>query len=574
MLGHGSKTAVTLVAVLASLSVAHAQESGIRWAPDMESAQRASAQFKVPLLIHFYGDNCLPCRTLEERVYSQPQLIETLNKYFICVKVNGSAQPEMAAKYGVHSWPTDVFMSADGKPLYQGVCQQDLNGYLATLQNVAVRNRDMNLMLAAQQQVETNQEQVALGPNPTQSGMYSQNSGTVEQVRAAQQMLAQQQSVVQQTAAASKQFQATAQNAAQALVTNTSSYQSPSVGLPPINGVAQGPIAPANQPAAIAAAAPSQTMQTAGPAAPQSNNLNGALPAQQVVAQVQSPASPTAGRGANQLNAYTGMPTMTTSGAQSRVQPTIQTVAQRTPSGDSHTVNNPYYNPNGATQDNSAVAQKIATNPQPAQAYNNPVVGAVQRTEGPTEIDLPLPTMTNAQPEANATPVASPSKNSIPAVLASTQLQAQGADVNEQETASSASVIDAMSSSLPDETHEMPALEGYCPVELSNNETWVEGKVEFAVKHRGKVYWMSSNDAMQKFLATPDDASPVLSGYDPLVLLEEGRLVEGNIQYGLHEKISGKYLLFSTSEAKKKYAEDFDRYSKALKALLIKATSK
>lgn len=573
MLGHGSKTAVTLVAVLASLSAAHAQDSGIRWAPDMESAQRASAQFKVPLLIHFYGDNCLPCRTLEERVYSQPQLIETLNKYFICVKVNGSAQPEIAAKYGVHSWPTDVFMSADSKPLYQGVCQQDLNGYLATLQNVAVRNRDMNLMLAAQQQVQANQQQVAPGPNPTQSGMYSQNSATVEQVRAAQQMLAQQQqSVAQQTADASNQFQATAQNAAQALVTNTSSYQAPSVGLPPVNGVTQGPISPASQPSAIAAAAPSQTMQTAGPAAPQSNNINGNLPAQQVVAQIQSPASPTAGRGANQLNSYTGMPTMTTSGAQPRVQPTIQPVAQRTQSGDSHTVNNPYYSPNATAQSNSIGAQQLATSPQPTQQYGASPAGPVVQGSnvGPTEIDLPLPSMTDFQSDSNA----GSNTNSVPAVLASAQVQAQAPEVEEQEPAGSASVIDAMSSSLPDETQEMPALEGYCPVELSSNETWVEGKAEFAVKHRGKVYWMSSNDAMEQFLAAPDEASPVLSGYDPLVLLEEGRLVEGNIQYGLHEKISGKYLLFSTGDAKKKYAGDFDRYSKALKALLIKATSK
>ena len=57
-------------------------EPGIRWAPNIETARNAAVQFKVPLLIHFYGDNCLPCKMLEERVYSKPEAVETLNKIF------------------------------------------------------------------------------------------------------------------------------------------------------------------------------------------------------------------------------------------------------------------------------------------------------------------------------------------------------------------------------------------------------------------------------------------------------------------------------------------------------------
>lgn len=119
-----------------------------------------------------------------------------------------------------------------------------------------------------------------------------------------------------------------------------------------------------------------------------------------------------------------------------------------------------------------------------------------------------------------------------------------------------------------------PALEGYCPVALKASGEWVAGDAKYSVRHRGRVYWLSSQDAVREFMAAPDTCSPVLSGYDPLILLEEGRLVEGSVQFGLHEQVSGAYLLFSSEDAKQKYWDDFDVYSKALRVLLEKANAR
>ena len=71
----------------------------IRWAPDLATARRAAAQFQVPMLLHFYGDNCLPCKTLEQRVFSQDSVVKTLNKYFISVRINASQERATAAEY-------------------------------------------------------------------------------------------------------------------------------------------------------------------------------------------------------------------------------------------------------------------------------------------------------------------------------------------------------------------------------------------------------------------------------------------------------------------------------------------
>ncbi|MEZ6153561.1 MAG: thioredoxin family protein [Pirellulaceae bacterium] len=148
-----TKSALCMALALSILAISRpttwAQE--IHWAPDIAAARRASIEYKVPVLIHFYGDNCLPCKLLEQNVLNRTEVVDTLNKYFICVKINASQERSTAAQYGVHSWPTDVFISPDGKTLDQGTCKQTPAAYLSVLHGIAVMNRDRNVMFAAEQ---------------------------------------------------------------------------------------------------------------------------------------------------------------------------------------------------------------------------------------------------------------------------------------------------------------------------------------------------------------------------------------------------------------------------------------
>ncbi len=508
----------------------------IRWAPDIPTARKAAAQFNVPLLIHFYGDNCLPCKTLETRVYSRPELIETLNKYFICVKVNASQNRQSAAEYQVHSWPTDVFVSPDGKTLYQGVCPQDLTSYLSTLQNVAIMNRDRNVMLAAQQPAAAlgNSQPQAVAPNT-----YAATQGMTTPGPATQGMTAPgMQSSVQggmprpaseaptsaslvnwstpaagpssapatgnQTAGAQQitggpqitsgpQINSAPQAAYQTRDTSLPQHQSPLGALP---DASRGPLQASQQPATTNRPVAGEQQHVAVPTSPQLNTSTpGGLPQQHVAARNQAPASPNAGRIGNP-SGMSNMPTLSQPGART-------TLASAPVSSDGRVqaqlVGNPYF---------KATTSDDATSP------------AVAPAEEQTTFE---PRMSGAAPTADCA----------------------------------------------DDCQ--PALEGYCPVALKTGGKWITGKAEFAVKHRGKTYWMSSQTAVQEFLQTPDSCSPVLSGFDPLIFLEEGKLVEGSIQHGLHEQVSGTYLLFSTAEAKQKYWKEFDRYTLALNTLLAKA---
>ena len=120
----------------------------------------------------------------------------------------------------------------------------------------------------------------------------------------------------------------------------------------------------------------------------------------------------------------------------------------------------------------------------------------------------------------------------------------------------------------PNQPASVPALSGYCPVALHTSAQWIEGQPQYAIRHRGRVYFLSSQDAAQNFLAAPDTYCPVLSGYDPLVLLRDGELVEGSVYTGLKDATQNRIMLFSSPENKKYFQENYDRLASELDNLL------
>ena len=114
----------------------------------------------------------------------------------------------------------------------------------------------------------------------------------------------------------------------------------------------------------------------------------------------------------------------------------------------------------------------------------------------------------------------------------------------------------------------VPALSGYCPVSLFANRQWIEGQPQHAVRHRGRIYLLSSPEAVKKFLEAPDTFSPVLSGYDPLIFLSQGVLVEGSVYDGLQDPNYNQILLFSTPENKKFFQDNYARLASELASIL------
>ncbi|XZE45849.1 DUF255 domain-containing protein [Pirellulaceae bacterium SH467] len=146
-----SSFVIRSVACLASLSVAFttlapslAQPNSqqIQWIDDFQTAIRYATSNNLPLLLHFYGDNCPPCRLLEKKAFRDPELIGKINGQVVAVRINGEKQKELRDRYQVTRWPTDVYLLPNGEEVYRTVSPQDPSVYGQMIDRVALRHRD------------------------------------------------------------------------------------------------------------------------------------------------------------------------------------------------------------------------------------------------------------------------------------------------------------------------------------------------------------------------------------------------------------------------------------------------
>lgn len=486
-------------------------QTEIRWARDLPTARRAATQSRVPLLIHFYGDNCLPCKTLEERVFNQLSVVNTLNKYFICVRVNASQERATAAEYQVHSWPTDVFVSADGQLLHQGVCKQDISGYMEVLKSVAISNRDRNTMLA---KANTNPL-----PAPNQIA-----------------------------------------NGATAAQPNTSNGS-----LPPLT--AQSTNTAFAAPPAITESTPAAQFQVAPPTRTGMMTPQAGLPPLAAHMSMQPLGSDGLGAISNvasQMNSQTNMPQASNVAAP-------KTQKQFVANQQATLVSNPYYLESEAmvcTPDGKCGLISSAVQ-NPSQRLNQPAGNQhTAELNKPTLFTSNSPANTGPQFPALAGNSAQTAPTFQPksAMLVGTS----SIRVSQPVEAVELGLIESSS-----QQHTEPAAyNGFCPIALVKTGLKVQGSTAHAVRHRGRTYLMESPEAVKEFMQAPDRYSPVLSGYDPTIFLETGNLVDGALEHALHDPSSGTVILFSSADTQSRFKTDPVRNTKALGYILQAAYKK
>lgn len=101
-------------------------------------------------------------------------------------------------------------------------------------------------------------------------------------------------------------------------------------------------------------------------------------------------------------------------------------------------------------------------------------------------------------------------------------------------------------------------LGGHCCVTLLENETLRKGNPKIGAIHRGRIYLFATADARKKFLANPDDYSPMLTGYDPVFYADNGELVDGSAEI-LAKLHDGRVVTFSSEETYKRFAADYKK---------------
>jgi YHS domain-containing protein len=117
-------------------------------------------------------------------------------------------------------------------------------------------------------------------------------------------------------------------------------------------------------------------------------------------------------------------------------------------------------------------------------------------------------------------------------------------------------------------------LEGYCPVTLLAAQRWTKGDAQFGCYHRGVLYLFVDPAARDRFLQSPDDLSPLLGGFDPVIMETEQRLQPGKRRFGVFcETAPGQnaIVLFATEENRDRFKQDSERYLQSIRAITAKA---
>jgi uncharacterized protein len=89
----------------------------IAWLPwDAPTFARAAAEDR-PILLSISAVWCHWCHVMDETTYSDPGIIETINRRFIPVRVDNDRRPDINARYNMGGWPTTAFLTPDGRTL-------------------------------------------------------------------------------------------------------------------------------------------------------------------------------------------------------------------------------------------------------------------------------------------------------------------------------------------------------------------------------------------------------------------------------------------------------------------------
>jgi YHS domain-containing protein/thioredoxin-like negative regulator of GroEL len=106
------------------------------------------------------------------------------------------------------------------------------------------------------------------------------------------------------------------------------------------------------------------------------------------------------------------------------------------------------------------------------------------------------------------------------------------------------------------------ALEGYCPVTLAEKFEWNRGDPRWGAMHRNRTYLFCGPEQQQRFMANPDQYSPVMSGDDPVISLEQGQSVPGSRNFGIF--CDGRIYLFSSEASLLKFSQNPKQYTAAV----------
>jgi YHS domain-containing protein/thiol-disulfide isomerase/thioredoxin len=210
--------------------IARGQEQQIPWTTDFRQACQQGNQDRRLVLLHFYTDECEPCERVERNVFSRPEVAAAIARNYVPVKVHAAQNPELARRYQVTRFPTDVAVTPAGLEIHRSTSPQLAEHYVELCDLMALKAG-----VGTGQQWAANMQQVGqatlsqagaaaqgavAGGQQQWNQLGQQAAGGIDQTRGSTQEWSQQAQDAanqfgQQTQTAVQQYQRQAQGAAQ-----------------------------------------------------------------------------------------------------------------------------------------------------------------------------------------------------------------------------------------------------------------------------------------------------------------------------------------------------------------------
>lgn len=521
---------ILIASCLSLLGSSAANAEAVRWAGSLHDAMVQAEREGKLVLIHFWSTSCAPCQRMENFVFSRQDVADSIAADYVPVKIDAQAQPEIARRYEVNQWPTDVMATSSGRKLGELVGERKAQDYQSLLSQVAARYR----MLIQPDQLAQAPPGETAPSRPYQQAQYTTPGGPVGQ----------------------------AGPAAQRWDSNSpSDGRWGTQGFGQQGGVNAGPYGQQTQNYGR------QYADTYGP-------NGGQLPAgqqqyqqqqtqqQQYGAQQFGAAPPP--QGAMSSGSRWGGPPAPTGpgGSGAQYQGGAYQGAAASPQGIARGdawQQNPSPPPTQANMaapggDHASRQSQVIENPYREQAPVSPP--PVEQGSGASGGHFTPP---QSNPYAQQPPSGSPGANSPGGGAPPAMQQSPPQDVSPQHVARQ-----------QPPANPPIALDGYCPVTLVETQnTWKKADPRYGAIHRGRTYLFAGPEEQKRFLANPDYYSPVLSGYDPVRFAEGGETVDGKRKHGVF--YGQQVYLFADEGSLERFWKDPQRYSEVVRQAMLQA---
>jgi len=94
-------------------------DGNVRWENDISVALEKTKADDRLVIVDFTSNWCGWCKRLNEETFQDKEVREKLNRYFVCVRIDGDKRKDLVVKYGIRGYPHIMFLDEGGIVIYR-----------------------------------------------------------------------------------------------------------------------------------------------------------------------------------------------------------------------------------------------------------------------------------------------------------------------------------------------------------------------------------------------------------------------------------------------------------------------